>query len=144
MAKTDENVMAMVEAELEKEPGIDNSTLQDRVKSKFPHIGKLTLRQFHARYPLQIKRRKSRNKAKKEKKASKPKTRARSSKRARTAKAKPAQPAQAASGGGRDAVRQVLLGFAADLSAADDRSQVVKVLANVDGYVDDLIKAAAD
>lgn len=139
MADTDDKVLEMVEAELEKEPGIDNSTLQERVKSKFPHVGKLTLRQFHARYPLQIKRRKSRKQAKKTKKAAKPKARTRSSGRTRTAK-----PARATSGGGRDAVRQVLLGFAADLSAAEDRSQVVKVLANVDGYVDKLVKAAAD
>ena len=138
MTKTDEKVMAMVEEALEKEPGIDNTTLHDRVKSKFPHIGKLTLRQFHARYPLQVKRRKAR----KSKSDGKTKTKTTRAPRKR-ASTRSRKSATKAAGDGRDAVRQILLGFAADLSAAEDRSQVVKVLANVDRYVDKLVKAAS-
>jgi hypothetical protein len=45
--------------------------------------------------------------------------------------------------GSRDAVRQALLRFATELSGAEQRSDLVRVLAGVDGYVDEIVKAAA-
>jgi hypothetical protein len=44
---------------------------------------------------------------------------------------------------GRDQVRQVLLRFAGDLSAADERKDVVKVLTGIDGYVNDVMQAVS-
>jgi hypothetical protein len=40
-------------------------------------------------------------------------------------------------------VRQVFLDFATDLAAAEDRKDLVKVLAAVDGYVDEVLKSLA-
>ena len=59
MAKTDDKVMAVVEKELEKDPDASVQDLYDKAKSVKSAIGKLTLRQFNARYPLQVKRKKS-------------------------------------------------------------------------------------
>lgn len=164
MANTDEKVMEMVMDELRKEPDIETSALHDRVKSVFPHIGKLTLRQFNARYPLQIKRRQTMQggkkqtpkktrktrKTRKTNKAAKTESTTKAAKKTRTSKTRKTRKrsgprsrrAAAPAASGRDAVRHVLLGFAADLSAADDRSDVVRVLADVDGYVDRLMTAA--
>jgi hypothetical protein len=133
VANTDEKVMALVKDELRKDPDILTSTLYDKAKSAVPSVGKLSLRQFNARYPLQIKRRMAMSG---EGAPAKP----RSTKPAPTRRErKPAAP----TGGNRDNVRQVLLRFAADLSAADDRSAIVRVLAGIDGYVDDVVKATS-
>jgi hypothetical protein len=40
-------------------------------------------------------------------------------------------------------VRQVFLDFATDLAAAEDRKDLVKVLAAVDAYVDQVVKSLA-
>jgi hypothetical protein len=58
-------------------------------------------------------------------------------------KAAPAQAAPAAVGSAnREAVRQVLLGFATEIvSVADQPKNLVKVLANVDRYVDRVVKS---
>ena len=42
----------------------------------------------------------------------------------------------------RDSVRGIFLKFASDLAAAEARKDVVKVVAGVDRYVDDVLKAA--
>lgn len=52
-----ENVMKFIEMELEKDPGVSNPTLFEGAKLIDKSIGKLTARQFHAKYPLQVKRR---------------------------------------------------------------------------------------
>lgn len=131
MAKTEDKVMALVEDEIRRNPDIETSTLYEKAKSSIPSVGKLSLRQFNARYPLQIKRRMAMSDTSKSPKPS--------ASRGGRRKAR----AQRAAGGDRDAVRQVLLRFAADLSAADDRSDVVRVLAGIDGYVDDVVKATS-
>jgi hypothetical protein len=43
----------------------------------------------------------------------------------------------------REKVRSVLLGFASDLAAAEQRTDLVKLLAGVDRYVDKVIKASS-
>ena len=40
-------------------------------------------------------------------------------------------------------MRAALFKFATDLSAAEERKDLVRVLAQVDDYVDDVLKAAA-
>jgi hypothetical protein len=121
MSKNNAKIVALMESELGKNRGVATSDLYDMAKKLDASIGKLSLRQFHARYPLQIKRRQNRGRPSRKTKATAPRGRAK---------------------GGREGLRNVFLRFAEDLTAAEDRRDLVKVLANVDGYVDDAVKAS--
>ena len=142
MAKTNEKVMEFVESELETNPDISVTDLQARAAEVDPAIADLTARQFNARYPLQVKRRKARKsekasggKASRRSSASTRKSgRASTRRRARKASAPAADDARAA-------VRGVVLRFASDLASAEERKELVDVLSRVDGYVDDILKA---
>jgi hypothetical protein len=127
MAATNSKVMAFVEEALKRSPKISVEELFEGAKKVSPSIGKLNKRQFHARYPLQVKRRKASSTTPKRG-------------RTATAKARPAR-RRTTSEGQRDAIRDVFLQFATDMAAADDRKDLVKVLAGVDRYVDQVIKA---
>lgn len=184
VANTDDRVMAMVEKEVRKNPGVNSSDLFEKAKNLAAGLGELTLRQFHARYPLQVKRRmalarsgsaggakpkrsKGRGGTKKatsKKAASKKATSKKAaSKKAASKKAAPKKPAAkkaksrkrpgarrarkaaptttGAQAVNRDHIRQVLLKFASDVSAAEARKDLMKVVASVDRYVDDVLKA---
>lgn len=140
MAETDPRVMSLVEAALEKNPAVSVQDLYDMAKKKKRSISSMTLRQFHARYPLQIKRKK--NKAKggtRRRKTTRVATsRVRSASRAKS----PSRRAAPSGTFDRDAVRATLLGFASDLAAADSRSDAVAVVASVDRYVDQIERVA--
>lgn len=127
MAKTDEKVMAAVEDALKKDPDASVQDLYEKAKSVNSAIGKLTLRQFNARYPLQVKRRMSSKGPGKKKRPRATRKRSRA----------------AAEGGDRDRVRQTLLRFAGDVAGAEERKELVQVLSNVDRYVDEVLKAAS-
>jgi len=139
-AETDEKVMAMVEDELKKNPDISVDDLQKKAQGINKGVGSLTARQFHARYPLQIKRRKTNRK--RTSKAAKPSTTkpARRASRKRPTKVAASPPAPA-TGADRDAIRAAFLTFASDLAGAEARKDVVKVLAGVDKYVDRVARA---
>lgn len=143
-SETDEKVMAMVAEELKKNPDISVDELQKKASSINKGVSSLTARQFHARYPLQIKRRKAAGSrpAKSAPKARKPAARASKPARRKAVKAVEAAPAAAAAAVDREAVRQAFLRFATDLAAAEARKDLVKVLAGVDKYVDQVSKAA--
>ncbi len=125
MAKTNEKVMALVEKELKKNADISVDELYQKAKKAHSEVGDLTLRQFNARYPLQVKRRMSAS------------TRS-GGRRRKTRKAR----SQGDDGKAREKVREALLGFASDMAAAEQRKDLVHVLANVDKYVDQVLKAA--
>jgi hypothetical protein len=129
VAKTDENVMAFVRETLEKSPKIKLDELFERAKEVSTSVAELGKREFNARYPLQVKRRlalasQSRGSLRK---------RAAGGSRSRRAAAAKAEAS-------RMAVREVLLRFATDLAGAEERKDLVKVLAGVDHYVDDILK----
>lgn len=128
MSKVDEKVMAAVEAALKKDPKASVGDLYEMAKGVSSGIGRLSKRQFHARYPLQIKRKMKPSRAKKRRAAKKP------AKRGRKATAAAMSP--------RDSVRGIMLKFAADLAAAEARKDAVRVVAGVDRYVDDILAAA--
>ncbi|TVP42095.1 MAG: hypothetical protein EA350_17525 [Gemmatimonadales bacterium] len=126
MAKNEQKVMAFVEKELAANPGISTTDLFDKAKKVDAGVNSLSLRQFNARFPLQIKRKQS--------------------------LAKPGRKRTGSTGGGRRrsrqgqeeqrlAVRKVFLRFATELSAAEERRDLVEVLSKVDDYVADAIKA---
>jgi hypothetical protein len=141
MAKTNEKVMEFVESELERNPDISVPDLQAKAAKVDSAIGDLTARQFNARYPLQVKRRKARasegsgaKTSRRSKRATRKSGRSTSSRRARKAPAP-------ASDDARAAVRGVVLRFASDLASAEERKELVDVLARVDGYVDEILTA---
>lgn len=129
MAKTEEKVMKFVEDQLKKNPDIDVKDLYEQAKKiKSGGVSKLSLRQFNARYPLQVKRRQSQKSGGTSTKRKR--SRSRRKKAART------------NGAERDAVRETLLRFASEVAGAEHRKDLVQVLAGVDKYVDEVIKAA--
>lgn len=126
-----DKVMTFVERQLKKDPKTPSRNLFERAKKMDPRVARLSLRQFHAKYPLQVKRRLApKKRAKAKAKAPKP-----AAPRARRARAR--RPA-----GNEAAVRGVLLRFAKDVSAAKGKTETIEILANVDRYVADIMKAA--
>ena len=114
-----------------KDPSVASKELFEKAKESFPAARELNIREFHARYPLQVKRKASLAAG-----GGKRKRRRKSSGGRKTG--------ETAAHANRDAVRTALLKFASDLSAAEERKDLVKVLARVDSYVDEVLKAAND
>lgn len=135
MAATDK-VMQYVERALAKDPGTSNKVLFEGAKKIDKAIGALSIRQFHAKYPLQVKRRKGQPARRRKAKATRPAARG---KKARAPRARSG--ARAATPGGADEVRKVLLRFARDLSAADTQLGTIEVMSNLDRYTADILKA---
>lgn len=126
MADIDPKVLDAVEAALKKNPDASVDELFEIArKIDREAVAGLSKRQFHARYPLQVKRKMAPTK-----KRSSGKRKAATRKRA-----------AAANGSVRDTVRGSFLRFASDLAAAEARKDVVRVVANVDRYVDEVLKA---
>lgn len=111
-----ERVLEMVEEELREDPDVSNDELQEQAAEIDPRIGELSPRSFNARYPLQVKRKMSKEKT--EEGAS-----------------------EAGSDDTRAEVRAVLLDFAKDVVGAEDRGDAIDVLMNVDEYVDRVMEA---
>ena len=133
MAEVKDEVMEMVREELKKNPDAENRDLYEKATEVDSSIADLTLRQFHARYPLQVKRQRAQEKGRSSRKKKKRKKKAATSGRKR--------------GGGeatvdREKVRATLLQFAKDVSSAEGQaSTLIDVLQNVDDYVDQVVKA---
>jgi hypothetical protein len=129
VANTDDKVYTAVEGALQKNPSASVDELFDIARGVSPAVGKLTKRQFHARYPLQVKRRMSPKKPRR-------KTRAKAASRG-------GRRAHSSNGSARESVRATFMRFASDLAAAEARKDVVKVVAGVDRYVDEVLKATS-
>ena len=125
MAKSDEKVMALVEEELKKKPDASVDELYEKAKAAEPSVGQLTYRQFNARYPLQVKRKKSQKSAGGNSRRGGNRSRPKASSRLSQ----------------RDEVRAAFLAFAMDVLAAEDRKELVRVLVTVDTYVDRVIRS---
>lgn len=148
MAETDEKVMTLVEKELERDPKASTSDLFELAKRTSPDIADLTIRQFHARYPLQVKRRKalaqgSTKRKRKRRKSSGSRGRDTATTAADTGRSRKKADRSGASPEARDAVRNELMSFAQELSAAtQDTGKLIKLLADIDGYVARVIDAS--
>lgn len=144
MASATDKVMQYVERELAKNPDVSNDTLLEGAKKIDKSVTALTPRQFHAKYPLQVKRRSGKPSAKtkkKSKKSSAKATRRGGATRGRRA-TKRTSAATTTSSAGEDGVRSVMMKFAKDLSSADTQVETIEVLSNLDRYVSDIMKAA--
>lgn len=129
MSEIDEKVLHAVEAALSKDPKATVDELFEMAKRVNGAVAGLSKRQFHARYPLQVKR-----------KLAPPKPR-----RPKKARGAPRRSRKTPSNGSvRDAVRASLLKFASDLAGAEARKDLVRVVAGVDRYVDEVLKATGN
>ncbi len=118
MADVNAKVMKMVEDEIGKNPNVTTAELYEKAKKIDKGMEKLSARQFNARYPLQVKRKMA------------PPRRRTGSRRRR-------------SGPNKEAIRTSLLQFAQALVGAENKGQVVDVIANIDTYVDKVATAAS-
>lgn len=123
MPEVNEKVMSMVEEELRKNPKATTAELKEKAEKVDKGVAKLTNREFHARYPLQVKRRAA---------PAKPRRPARRAAR---------RPTRSETPEGRTAIRGVLLDFARAVAAAEGKADVVDVIGGVDRYVDRVLKA---
>lgn len=124
--------MDMVRQEVARDPGVALDVLFDRAKEIDPAVAELTTRQFHARYPLQVKR----DRAREEGPARTAAKRTRSKRSGGAPVRTPPRKAAADRGFDRDAVRNLFLEFASDFAEAESRQEIVRVLSGIDGYVD--------
>lgn len=145
MADVNPKVMDMIRTELEKKPDLSNQELFEKAKSVDKTVGKLTPRQFNARYPLQVKRTMSPKKKPSKRGGKKVAPKAKKSARAvRTAGQRGKGQAKASDEGpNRDRVRKVMLELARDVANAQGKGDVVDVIMGIDRYVDRVIKAAS-
>lgn len=144
MAEVNPKVMELVQAEIRKNKDISNKELFDRATALDKSIGKLSARQFNARYPLQVKRSMAPKKKVTRKAAS-----ARGRKAAAGGPKRGAAATKSRAGGrsqdqgrGRDQIRNVMLDLAREVANAQGKGDVIDVVAGIDRYVDRVLKAA--
>ena len=127
-------VMEYVERTLEANPGIANADLFAGAREIDPSVGQLTGRQFHAKYPLQVKARLARAAAPEPKKPLEPEV--------PTAQETAEEDARPPHAGDPVAVRRLLLDLAKELASAESKAEVIEVMARLDDYVAEIMKAA--
>lgn len=112
----------MVERELAATPDTSTSDLFEKAKAVDPGMKELSIRQFHARYPLQVKRRKSLAEGGGRRRK---KSRRRTSGRSR-----------GGNGSTTPALHKVLLEFAQAVSEANDRgpTAMIEFLSDLDSW----------
>jgi hypothetical protein len=145
LAERNEDVMNMVRSELEKDPKAGLESLYARAKAIDSTVGQLSLRQFHARYPLQVKRGKAQAEGRTPKRPARKKRATRDS---AAAESTPTPRARRRSGGegqemDREKLRTLFLEFATEFAAAESRTDIVRVISSVDAYVDRVARLAA-
>lgn len=136
----------MVKEELDRDGSQGSQELFEKAKKVDDSINDLTLRQFHARYPLQIKRIQSGARGGRRKSTQRTRQTQEPQPRQTAARPKRRSAASASSDGGRnrDAIRNVFLEFASDLAEAETQASTVKALGKIDGYVDRIEKLTAE
>ena len=127
-------VMEYVERTLEANPGIANADLFAGAREIDPSVGQLTGRQFHAKYPLQVKARLA--------KAAAPKPKTPPEPEVPTAEEATAPEEPSAETGDPVAVRRLLLDLAKELASAESTAEVIEVMARLDDYVAKIMEKA--
>jgi len=129
-------VMEYVERTLEANPGIANADLLAGAREIDPSVGQLSARQFHAKYPLQVKARLAKAAAPKPKPPPEPEV--------PTAQETAEEDAPPKQVGDPVAVRRLLLDLAKELASAESKAEVIEVMARLDDYVAEIMEAAGD
>ncbi len=131
-------VLAYVTRVLKRNPGVTNAELFAGASKIDASVAKLSPRQFHAKYPLQVKRRLAAAEA--------PKPAAPAVAEPAPAAAPPPAPPAAAppamGSGDAAAVRGLLLSLVRELANAGTQAETIEVMARLDGYVSDVMQAA--
>lgn len=168
MADTEARILEMVRRELEKDRSVATDVLFEKATKIDPSVARMTPRQFHAKYPLQIKRRMksgggaarkgtARKRATTRRGPGRPAGTKTARKAGRRATAKggtqatrgrrrtsSASAAAATPAAGRGDVRSLLLQFAKQVAQAGDKAEMVDVLAGIDTWVDRMVRAASN
>ena len=142
--------MEYVERMLEVNPGITNADLFAGAREIDPSVGQLTGRQFHAKYPLQVKARLARAAAPESEAPPEPKT---PPEPEVAAAEEPTAPDVSSAGAGDPeapptgagdplAVRRLLLDLSKELASAESKAEVIEVMARLDDYVAEIMEAA--
>jgi hypothetical protein len=129
--KQSERVLEMVRKELAKKPGISSGDLFAMARKLDRSVRPLSLRQFHALYPLQVKRAEKaalRSAQKAPKKATRVAT---ASKERRGGAAEPSAD--------RTAIRRLLLEFAEVVASAESKAEVIHLVGDFDRWVDRVV-----
>ena len=145
-------VMEYVERTLEANPGIANADLFAGAREIDPAVGQLTGRQFHAKYPLQVKARLARAAAPERKTPPEATPPPEPEPEGATAE-EPTTPAVSSAGAGDLeapptgagdplAVRRLLLDLSKELASAKSKAEVIEVMARLDDYVAEIMEAA--
>lgn len=112
-----EDVMEMVEEKLREDPEASNEELRRKAEKIDSDIAELSARQFNAWYPLQVKR------------------------QLKTGRKRGAEP-EFEEKRLRSVAQETLLDFASAVAGAEDRAEMIDVLARVDEYVDRVLEAS--
>ena len=137
--------MEFVVRALEADPGISNADLFAGAREIDPSVADLTARQFHAKYPLQVKARLA--KAAAAEREALPEPAAQPAEETAPEDAPPAEEAAAAEAapvgtGDPAAVRRLLLNLAKELANAESQADTIEVMARLDDYVAEITKAS--
>jgi hypothetical protein len=159
MDASKEKVQARVSEMLNEQPGASTDELQAAAMEVDPSLSTLSRRQFNAGYVLPVKRTRAGSSPARTRGPARA-TKRRAARRGRKAQTAPqadqaetpTAPARRStraaagaassrpSGEDRERVREVLLRFAADLTRAESRIEVIDFLGSVDSYADDILK----
>jgi len=137
-------VMEYVERTLEANPGIANADLFAGAREIDPAVGQLTGRQFHAKYPLQVKARLARAAAPEPKRPPEPEVATAEEPTAPDVSSAGTGDPEAPPTGAGDplAVRRLLLDLSKELASAESKAEVIEVMARLDDYVAEIMEAA--
>lgn len=129
-------VLEMVWEEIINDPDISSSTLYDKAREIAPDlIDELSVRQFHARYPLQVHKKIAQSRKKKAKAGGNGKTEVEGEddnvKRIRVAKPSEIK---------REHLRRLFLKYAEAAAGAEGVAEAFAVMREADNYVDEAIK----
>ena len=127
-------VMEFVERTLEANPGVKNADLFAGAREIDPSVAELSGRQFHAKYPLQVKARLA--------KAAAPEPEPPPAPEVPESEELTAPEAPSAVAGDPLAVRRLLLDLAKELATAESKAEVIEVMARLDDYVAEIMEAA--
>ena len=149
-----EDVMAFIARALSENPGVKNADLFAAASEMDPSIADLNPRQFHAKYPLQVKRRLAMAEAEaraaaepeapvavEEAPAPAPEP-APEPEPEPVAEAAPVAEAPSVGDGDAAAVRGLLIDLARELANAQSQADTIDIMARLDEYVADIMKAA--
>jgi len=139
-----ERVKNMVRRTLVVSPSVKNKELYDRAMEIAPEAVKdLTIQQFHAKYRLPVLRHEMGRRPARRPRVDRSETDGASGTRQAPAGKRASRSARRGAAGQEAAVREVLVDFAMALEKAESRSELVRVVSDVDRWVARIVAATS-